>query len=184
VGPRAPPTDQATTKNNVSNTYQDLKQIKTMANQRGTWLGQMIVAQAEAQNIPKKVMAKIHTMEASHKKASLVKEGALEQATPWTGLLSITPPPTSTNATQQEIHTRTNLEKACLDEAHQRFTQAVNIPFLQPPLIQLLGWTGIDSPAFDDILANTFTCPPGCNLYAKKLIQHLDFPPEVHDITN
>jgi len=103
-------------KTNISNAYQDLKEIKIMADQRDTWLGQMIAAQAAAQNIPKKcIWQRIRTTESIRKMASLVK-GALQPVTQRTGLLSVMPPQQAHTTTRQEVHTRTALKNACLDE--------------------------------------------------------------------
>jgi len=55
----------------------------------------------------------------------------------------------------------------------QQFTQARNKPFLQTPLIELLGETGFQSQAFNHILAGTFDKTTVCDPYANKLLTTL-----------
>jgi len=95
---------------NINSVYQDLKQIKEQANRWDTWLGQMISAQAAAQNIPKKWLWQwIQLMETIRHKAKLV-QGALKPDTRCTGLLSVTPPLARDKLHQMEVNTNQNLK--------------------------------------------------------------------------
>jgi len=59
------------------------------------------------------------------------------------------------------------IELACLDEAHQRFAQAADMPILQQPLVTSIGHVDIDSQAFQQILDGTFQYPPTCEPITK-----------------
>jgi len=61
-----------------------------------------------------------------------------------------------------------DLEVACLNKAHRRFTQVANTPMLQEPLLLLLGNTTLKSTAFQQVLDGTFQCPESCDIYTKK----------------
>jgi len=73
------------------------------------------------------------------------------------------------------------IELACLDEAHQRFMQAVEMPMLQEPMFSRLGIANIDSDAFQQILDSTFECPVACKPITKQLLQQLARPEGVKD---
>jgi len=61
------------------------------------------------------------------------------------------------------------LEKACLEEVGQCFTQAQLTPLLQPPFINIFGETGRPK-ELAKVLDRNFLTPPGCNDYAKKFL--------------
>ena len=77
-----------------------------------------------------------------------------------------------------EVTEKEAMEKALLDENERRFTQARNTPFLQPPLLQLVGTMGT-GPAAEDILQGTFNIPEGVDEWAARLIPFLARPEKV-----
>jgi len=52
------------------------------------------------------------------------------------------------------VHDKETLERACLEEAHQQFTQAAETPIVQLPLGHRLDSLGTRSTAFQQILNN------------------------------
>jgi len=167
----------------IKQATQDYKTIKKASDRRDTWLGQMILAQAEDKNITKKrLWLRIRQTEQSWKTSRSVKK-ALGTMTQHAGLTQVTAP------TEEELKERTcyttkvNIEQACLAEAKRRFTQANDTPMLQQPMTDIFGIDNMDSPAFEQILAGTFQCPAECNKYVHKLIEHMKRPQELPPIT-
>ena len=76
------------------------------------------------------------------------------------------------------MSTKEDIERACLAENERQFRQASDTPFMQPPLVGLVGPLGM-GPAADSILRGDFDAPPGIDPYALKLIQHLKRPDNV-----
>ena len=70
-----------------------------------------------------------------------------------------------------EMRQKEDIERACLDELQQKFRQASDTPFLQPPLLDWLGPIGADDNA-DSVLDGTFTLPDdaGIDPYAVCLL--------------
>ena len=79
---------------------------------------------------------------------------------------------------ETEMSTKEDIERACLAENERQFRQASDTPFMQPPLLGLVGPLGM-GPAADSILRGDFDAPPGIDPYALKLIQHLKRPDNV-----
>jgi len=80
------------------------------------------------------------------------------------------------------IHDKQKLEKACLEEAHKRFTQAASSPILQLPPCKGLHSLGVGSMAFHQILAGTYNASAITDPYTIKLISHLGRPSGTQDI--
>lgn len=76
--------------------------------------------------------------------------------------------------------TRADIERVRLPENKQRFYQASNTPFVQPPLLDLVSPLGI-GPGAESILAGTFEPPEGTDPYACKLIEMLAVPSAIRD---
>ncbi len=70
---------------------------------------------------------------------------------------------------------RTAVEATLSASLQKRFTRARGSPFLQPPLASLVGDFGTGSAA-QEILAGTFTCPPGLDEHTRLFIEALQFP--------
>jgi len=83
--------------------------------------------------------------------------------------MSVTAPLQPGEQNWKEVSTKQGLERECLEEVHWHFTQAVTTPFLQQPLLGLLGLTSVNTTAFNQILEGTFQCPPECDKYTKNL---------------
>jgi len=73
------------------------------------------------------------------------------------------------------------MESACLEEAHARFTQANNTPFLTTLLIEELSLLNCNDMHFDAIANGTYQPPDGMEPGTQQLLQHLKQPPEVPD---
>jgi len=72
--------------------------------------------------------------------------------------------------------TKEQIELACLEEAHRRFTQAMDMPMLQQTMTLGIGLKDINSPAFQEILDGTFKCPLHCEPTTQRLLQQLAQP--------
>jgi len=160
---------------------QDYLQIKKQADQRDTWLGQLIEAQAAATGTSKKSQwKKIQQTEAIRKKAFNVKR-ALGQLETRRGLIQVSAPTEEANPTRITHMNKEKIELACLNEAHRQFTQAAEMPMLQEPMFSRLGLADIESEAFQQILDGTFKCPKQCDSITQRLLQQLAHPPGVQD---
>ena len=82
------------------------------------------------------------------------------------------------NGIWKEVTSKVDMEQALLDENKRRFTQARSTPFLQPPLLQMVGPLGT-GPAAEQILNGTFSIPEGVDEWAAKLIPFLARPQSV-----
>jgi len=60
--------------------------------------------------------------------------------------------------------------------------QVANMPFLQPPLLQIFTESNIYTHAFDQVLNGTFICPPGTDPMVQCLITALQWPPQTQGI--
>ena len=77
-----------------------------------------------------------------------------------------------------ERSSKLDLERACLQENNRRFNQARDTPFIQEPLLSLVGRFGEKAGAAL-ILDGNFDCPPGVDKYARRLIPFLARPTAV-----
>jgi len=89
----------------------------------------------------------------------------------------------TTDGLHLEFTTKYSLEKACLDEAGCRFSQANNTPLLQEPLLHRFGELGTNWPEFKKVLAGKSTQNPNDNIYMTKLMQQLCQPEPLREIT-
>jgi len=158
---------QAETTKQIKEAVQDYLLIKKQADRRDIWLGQLIEAQAAASGTTKKSRwKKIWMTEAIRKKARNVKR-ALGQLATRHGLTQVTAPIEGPGGRRITYMAKEQIKLACLDEAHQRFTQAVDMPILQQPLVTSISHADIDSRAFQQILDGTFQYPSTCEPITK-----------------
>jgi len=78
-------------------------------------------------------------------------------------------------------HDNKTMEVAYLEEAQAHFTQANDMPFLQPPLPNTLGLLSCNDPPFEVIATSHYQPLAGTNQGALLLLQHLKWPPKVPD---
>jgi len=83
---------------------------------------------------------------------------------------------------RQEFHQKAELEKACLAEASQCFTQAQDTPFLTSPLLDIFGECG-KLHAMHQVLEGTFQPLSGCDSFAARLLSSLDRPATIQDVS-
>jgi len=81
-----------------------------------------------------------------------------------------------------ECSQKADLEKACLEEAGQRFTQAHQAPLLTPPLIYQLGKCGKPK-TISKVVEGTILTPAGCNPYAAQFLAAVTRWPGIQDTT-
>jgi len=161
--------------------YATFKSLKGQQDQRDTWPGELIVAQAEAKGCQRsQLWKKVRATEKIRKVTWMVKR-TLRPHDEHRGLMQVTEPyngrwPRATHTTKARV------EQACLEEAGRRFTQANRTPFLQSPLLEDFGEIRVDHPAFRAVLAGTYVAPPGCTPTTIKLLKQLCRPPEVSEI--
>jgi len=137
--------------------------------------------QATASGTTKKSRWKqIRLTEAIRKKAWDVKR-ALGQLATRRGLTQVTAPLEGPGGRRITYTDKDQIELACLDEAHRRFTQAANTPILQQPLGAIIGHADIDSRAFQQILDGNFQYPCTCEPITKQLLQQLARPEMVKE---
>jgi len=135
-----------------------------------------------ATNMKKKSLWKqIHTTEQACQTARVVWS-ALSDPHPSGGLCMVIGP-LPTGASQQQFSSKGELELACIDKAGRHFTQANSTPFLAEPLLTLFGETGCNSQVFQQVLDGTFHPPMACNPYTAKLLCHLQYPPNLQQIS-
>jgi len=167
----------------IKGAIQDYQVVKKQKDRRETWVNQMIAAQAEAQNTMKaKLWKRLWQTEQSCSTSRRVKQ-VLGDGAIHTGLCQVTAPVSEEDPGRVTITTKQELEVVCLEEAQQHFTQAANMPMLQPPMFDLVGIDNVDSPAFQQILDGTFVCPQDCDPYLHKLIPYLAQPEGIPEIT-
>jgi len=74
---------------------------------------------------------------------------------------------------RQEVNTRNQLEKACLEEAGRWFSQANATPLLQQPILNQFGEVGTNRQAFKQALAGTLSPEVHNNPFVTKLLKAL-----------
>jgi len=128
----------------------------------------MVAAQAAAQNTTKaKLWKRLKQMKQSQNTARKVKQ-TLGNGAIHTGLSQVMAPASKEDPRRVTFTTKEESKKACLEEAEQCL-QAAQTPMLQPPMIDLLRITDMDSLAFKQILTGTFECPMKHDPYIRKL---------------
>ena len=168
--PRTPP-DEA--KKKLDEAYRHWKELKKGARKsRQNWLDQ--VAEDRALNGDTTKATELKQMklrEAQRESAQRIRR-TLGRSNNGSTSMVIAP---DEFGTLVEMVEKDDLERACLKETEQRFTQAHDTPCLQEPLLSELGYLG-DGPAAEAILNGNYIPPPGTDYYAKKLFPFLKQP--------
>ena len=71
--------------------------------------------------------------------------------------------------------TKEDIEQVCINENDSRFSQSSDTRFMQPPLVNHLGYLA-ETPIADQILQGTYHPPEHLDKYTKKMIQELRMP--------
>jgi len=143
--------------------------IQKQANRRDTWMAQIIQAQAESKNMKQlRLWKQLQQTEAAQQKVTAVCKEALGMNQHHAGLQQVMAPKADGDPTRISRIMKEDLEVACLNEAHQQFTQVATTPMLQEPLQLLLGNTTLKSTVFQQVLDGMFQWPKACNKYTKK----------------
>jgi len=82
-----------------------------------------------------------------------------------------------------ESSSKAELKQLCLEEAGCCFTQASTTLFLQPPLLDLFSGANMFTTAFEQVLAGTFICPLDTDPMAQRLIQAMQRPRNLPQIS-
>jgi len=166
----------------ISSAYDDYLLIKKQKHRRETWLTQLVEAMATAKNIPKlRLWKQIKLTETARNQASQVKR-ATGQTQVHSGLSQVSTPDTNNPNSRIMVYDKDNIEKACLTEAHHRFTQAADTPILRLSRHTGLDNLGTGSPAFTQILDGTFDMSAIQDPYTVQLLTHLGRPPGIKEI--
>jgi hypothetical protein len=75
----------------------------------------------------------------------------------------------------RQLFKKEQIEQALLLETGQRFNQSAETPFMQTPLVELVGPSG-NSSYVEQILQGTAEIPSGIDEFAERLILHLCYP--------
>jgi len=122
---------------NIKKAYKAFHQLKSDPDRQDTWLAGIIRAQAMAKGTTTKTLWKQHrAAEKARNTARLVQ--LILKSTQRQGSLQVVIGPTP-DGQQSEFSTKHSLEKACLEEAGRRFTQAKDTPLLQEHLLKRFG---------------------------------------------
>ena len=156
--------------------YRAEKSLKKKAeSDRSTWIESLCEARAAVGNTSKEQELKNRmTREKQRKDARIIQRvnGNMRSGS----LTSVVAP--NNEGDWVEVTKKEEMEKALLQENCRRFNQAKETPFLQQPLLDLVGPLGT-GPAAAAILKGEFVVPPGVDHWAAKLIPHLKRPDAV-----
>jgi len=164
---------------NIRDAYKCFHKLKADLDSRDTWISNLIHAQAQAMGTSTKSLWKQHRQAEKVRHTARLVRSALRM-TPHPGALQAVTSPAS-DGQLQEFSTKYLLEKACLEEAGHRFSQANDTPLLQIPILQNFGEIGTNHPAFKKVLEGKYQPSPDKNIYVRKLLQQLKQPMEVRD---
>jgi len=107
---------------NISKAYKQFGRLKKDDSRRDTWIAQLIEAQAQAWNRTKKnLWQQLRSTERIRRTAKNVRNALSKVVFHQSLSMVIAPGP---DGTRREHHQKADMEKACLDEAGRRFTQA------------------------------------------------------------
>jgi hypothetical protein len=159
----------------LRNAWQRYRILKRCASgDRATWIEDLATARAaEGKVSVASEIKNIKLREAQRRDARLIKSMKGDLSRTGLSLLRI-------NNSQDwiEVTEKKDMEMALLRELQHRFNQAKETPFSTNPLLEAVGPLGTSDGA-TQILNGTFTPPENCDLWARKLIPHLQyaFPP-------
>ena len=141
---------------------------------RQSWLESLCEAKAEAGEGDKEtVYRNLIRVEAQRRNARIIGRvnGKLQSGS----VTSVVAP--NENGEWVEVVGKVEIEKALLQENERRFNQARDTPFLQHPLVDLVGKLGVGKAA-TEILNGLFEVPEGVDEWAARLIPFLQKVPE------
>jgi len=156
---------------NIKKAYKAFHQLKSDPDRQDTWLAGIIRAQAMAKGTTTKTLWKQHrAAEKARNTARIVQ--LILKSTQRQGSLQVVIGPTP-DGQWSEFSTKHSLEKACLEEAGRRFTQAKDTPLLQEHLLKRFGELGTNRPEFRKVLDGKPTHHPTDDIYVTKLLKQL-----------
>jgi hypothetical protein len=136
---------------------------------RKSWLESLCEAKAEAGEGSKEVvLRRLIRIEDQRKNARIIwrVNGKLQSGS----VTSVVAP--NEEGEWVEVVGKEGIGKALLEENERRFNQAKATPFLQQPLLDLVGKLGVGKAA-EEILNGTFVVPEGVDEWAARLIPFL-----------
>jgi len=135
-----------------------------------TWIANLIQAQAQAKGMSMESLWKQHRQTKKARTTARLVQAALQSNTRYGPLQAVIGP--TPEGQCQEFSSKYLLEKACLDEAGHRFSQANDTPLLQNPVLKWFGETGTNKPTFEQVLSGKFSLEQD-NIYITKLLSQL-----------
>jgi hypothetical protein len=82
---------------------------------------------------------------------------------------------TTSDGSRMECNSKQEIEDACIEENHRRFSQTNDTPPMEEWIVEAVGYCA-ESPGGQEILDGTFVIPPTCNPYLAKLINGMRMP--------
>jgi len=162
---------------NIRKAYKSFQLLKKDPDRWDTWIAGIIQAQALAKGVPTKALWKQHRAAERARKMARRVRLVLQSSNRHGALQAVTGP--TPEGYRKEFTTKSSLEKACIEEAGRRFTQANNTPMLQTDMIQRFGEIGANRPELKNVLAGKSQPLPTDDTYTTKLLQHLSRPPNI-----
>jgi hypothetical protein len=92
------------------------------------------------------------------------------------GVTSVIAP--DSTGTLVEMTKKEDMEKAIMEENIQKFLQAMDTPFMTPPLLRDFGYMGL-SPSATDVMLGQYNPPEGVDPYTRKFIHQLAMEPSI-----
>ena len=161
-------------KTNLKEAYVAYRAVcRSTITSRRTWLEELATAQAaEGNTTAEQLFLNLKRREQQRRSARRIKNvlGRLERQ----GILAVVVP--DRQGGWIEVTTKADMERGCLEENKARFLQASGTPFLQPPLLPLVGRLG-NTPSADAILSGQFQHPPALEDFTHAFIRELVAPP-------
>jgi len=168
-------------KNKLKSAYDDYYTIKAQEDRRERWMDNLIEAISTAKDIPRaRLWQQIRQHEAARKLSRQIK-GVFGSNLNRTGLTRVNKP-TGDSEERVTVCNKEAIERACLEEAHQRFTQASHAPIFQLSKQEGLHSLGVGSQAFNQILAGTYDVSHISDPFTQKLLLHLQRPSSVQEL--
>ena len=128
---------------------------KTTESTRQSWLLSLCEARALEGNTSKEQELKNWIRIEEQRRNARIMSRVDGKLRSWSVTSTVAP---DENGIWREVTERQIMEQALLDENKRRFTQASDTPFLQPPLLQMVGALGT-GPAAEAILQGTCIIP-------------------------
>jgi len=156
---------QCTICESIRAAYKTFHRLKADPNRQDTWITNLIQAQAQAKGVKTKTLWKQHrATERARNTARLV--WAALQSTNHSGPLQAVIGP-SPEGERQEFSTKNALERACLEEAGRRFSQANDTPLFHAQFMKCFGEIGTNRPDFKKVLEGKFQLDQVKEIYVK-----------------